>query len=209
MLEKNYKGPLYRATQKTRDLKNRKRHFLQVSNEWHIYWNDISMRCFLVGLCLSWSSCIWQIYTSETLKQAEGVVSTVRCEGREHALGRGIKRKLDSIHSMYSTLHEDQDGQYCMVLLDVIYTYICSYSSYSFTFAYISVVQNYSTKKLSTVNTGVMGKSIRERCLTSLRLSVASFFSGIVFYLAGIFDKLFVTTRNAKHTSHCFDHASL
>ncbi|XP_070511248.1 uncharacterized protein [Cardiocondyla obscurior] len=50
-----------------------------------------------------------QIYTSETLKQAEGVVSTVRCEGREHALGRGIKRKLDSIHSMHSTLHEDQD----------------------------------------------------------------------------------------------------
>ncbi|KAG5318087.1 MBD5 protein, partial [Pseudoatta argentina] len=49
------------------------------------------------------------IYTSETLKQAEGVVSTVRCEGREHALGRGIKRKLDSIHSMHSTLHEDQD----------------------------------------------------------------------------------------------------
>lgn len=82
-----------------------------------IHWNDISMR--LVGLCLSWSSCIWQIYTSETLKQAEGVVSTVRCEGREHALGRGIKRKLDSIHSMHSTLHEDQDGQYCMVLLDV------------------------------------------------------------------------------------------
>lgn len=72
-----------------------------------IHWNDISMR--LVGLCLSWSSCIWQIYTSETLKQAEGVVSTVRCEGREHALGRGIKRKLDSIHSMHSTLHEDQD----------------------------------------------------------------------------------------------------
>lgn len=83
-----------------------------------IHWNDISMR--LVGLCLSWSSCIWQIYTSETLKQAEGVVSTVRCEGREHALGRGIKRKLDSIHSMHSTLHEDQDGQYCMtVLLDI------------------------------------------------------------------------------------------
>ncbi|EFN77458.1 Methyl-CpG-binding domain protein 5 [Harpegnathos saltator] len=50
------------------------------------------------------------IYTSETLKQAEGVVSTVRCEGREHALGRGIKRKLDSIHSMHSTLHEDQDA---------------------------------------------------------------------------------------------------
>ncbi|CAD1473136.1 unnamed protein product, partial [Heterotrigona itama] len=49
-----------------------------------------------------------------TLKQAEGVVSTVRCEGREHALGRGIKRKLDSIHSMHSTLHEDQDGQYCI-----------------------------------------------------------------------------------------------
>lgn len=73
----------------------------------------------LVGLCLSWSSCIWQIYTSETLKQAEGVVSTVRCEGREHALGRGIKRKLDSIHSMHSTLHEDQDGQYCTVLLEV------------------------------------------------------------------------------------------
>ncbi|KZC05359.1 Methyl-CpG-binding domain protein 5 [Dufourea novaeangliae] len=45
----------------------------------------------------------------QTLKQAEGVVSTVRCEGREHALGRGIKRKLDSIHSMHSTLHEDQD----------------------------------------------------------------------------------------------------
>ncbi|RLU24973.1 hypothetical protein DMN91_003064 [Ooceraea biroi] len=45
----------------------------------------------------------------KTLKQAEGVVSTVRCEGREHALGRGIKRKLDSIHSMHSTLHEDQD----------------------------------------------------------------------------------------------------
>ncbi|KAF7408557.1 hypothetical protein HZH66_003094 [Vespula vulgaris] len=40
---------------------------------------------------------------------AEGVVSTVRCEGREHALGRGIKRKLESIHSMHSTLHEDQD----------------------------------------------------------------------------------------------------
>lgn len=69
--------------------------------------DNISMR--LVDLCLSWSSCIWQIYTSETLKQAEGVVSTVRCEGREHALGRGIKRKLDSIHSMHSTLHEDQD----------------------------------------------------------------------------------------------------
>lgn len=82
-----------------------------------IHWNDISMR--LVDLCLSWSSCIWQIYTSETLKQAEGVVSTVRCEGREHALGRGIKRKLDSIHSMHSTLHEDQDGQYCTVLLNI------------------------------------------------------------------------------------------
>ncbi|KAG7212914.1 hypothetical protein KM043_002264 [Ampulex compressa] len=52
-----------------------------------------------------------RIYTSETLKQAEGVVSTVRCEGREHALGRGIKRKLDSIHSMHSTLHEDQDAE--------------------------------------------------------------------------------------------------
>nr|XP_034174035.1 protein split ends-like isoform X3 [Osmia lignaria] len=52
-----------------------------------------------------------QIYTSETLKQAEGVVSTVRCEGREHALGRGIKRKLDSIDSMHSTLHEDQDAE--------------------------------------------------------------------------------------------------
>ncbi|XP_015606135.1 mucin-17 isoform X6 [Cephus cinctus] len=50
-----------------------------------------------------------QIYTSETLKQAEGVVSSVRYEGRDHALGRGIKRKLDSIHSMHSTLHEDQD----------------------------------------------------------------------------------------------------
>lgn len=96
-----------------RDLKENK----IIHRHWMINWNDISMR--LVGLCLSWSSCIWQIYTSETLKQAEGVVSTVRCEGREHALGRGIKRKLDSIHSMHSTLHEDQDGQYCMVLLDV------------------------------------------------------------------------------------------
>lgn len=100
-----------------------KRNYVKKKNKdntsalWMIHWNDISMR--LVGLCLSWSSCIWQIYTSETLKQAEGVVSTVRCEGREHALGRGIKRKLDSIHSMHSTLHEDQDGQYCMVLLDV------------------------------------------------------------------------------------------
>ncbi|KAJ8674831.1 hypothetical protein QAD02_010617 [Eretmocerus hayati] len=36
-------------------------------------------------------------------KQADGVVSTVQCEGR------GIKRKQDSIHAMHSTLHEDQD----------------------------------------------------------------------------------------------------
>lgn len=98
-----------------------------IHRHWMIHWNDISMR--LVGLCLSWSSCIWQIYTSETLKQAEGVVSTVRCEGREHALGRGIKRKLDSIHSMHSTLHEDQDGQYCMVLLDVNRIWVVPLSS--------------------------------------------------------------------------------
>lgn len=64
-------------------------------------------------------SCIWQIYT----KQAEGAVSTIRCEGKD-ALGRGIKRKLDSIHSMHSTLHEDQDGQYQIVIESFIVHYL-------------------------------------------------------------------------------------
>lgn len=111
-----------------------------IGRHWMIHWNDISMR--LVGLCLSWSSCIWQIYTSETLKQAEGVVSTVRCEGREHALGRGIKRKLDSIHSMHSTLHEDQDGQYCMVLLDINHIRVVSLSGKKY-----SIQRNFNNDK--------------------------------------------------------------